>query len=142
MNDAAPRTAAGQHVHNRIAQVLMHTTRYAFKSQARLAADAHVSEAAVSRLVNGHTNPSYQVVYAVTRALEKALGRPLDPRELVSFDGSYPTPSVCELAGCPGCLPDAAYDGEERLRPEYAGVRPGEWAVSPKALLAATEEAV
>ena len=118
-----------RHVHNRIAAIMAHTTRYAFKGQVRLSKDARVSEAAISRLVNGCSHPSYRLVIAVTQALEKALGRPLPPNEVVSYSGSYPTPSVCRLAGCSGCMPDAAYDGDERLRPEFRGVRPGNWSL-------------
>jgi hypothetical protein len=116
-------------VQNRILAIVAHTTRYAFKGQARLAADAGVSEATISRLVNGCSHPSYRLVYAVTRALEKAVGRPLSPDEIVSYGGSYPTPSVCLLVGCPGCLPDEAYDEDERLRPEFLGVGPGQWSL-------------
>lgn len=89
--------------HNRVAQLMAHTTRYAFKSETRLARDAGVSKSAVSRLVQGHTSPSFALVTAITRALEKALGVPLDPREVVSTDGTYPTSSVCDLVGCRRC---------------------------------------
>lgn len=89
--------------HNRVAQLMAHSTRYAFKSETRLARDAGVSKSAVSRLVQGHTSPSFALVTAITRALERALGVPLDPREVVSTDGTYPTPSVCDLVGCRRC---------------------------------------
>ena len=89
--------------HNRVIELMAHTTRYAFKSETRLARDAGVSKSAVSRLVQGHTSPSFALVTALTRALEKALGLPLDPREVVSTDGTYPTPSVCDLVGCRKC---------------------------------------
>lgn len=89
--------------HNRLRLVMAHTTRYAFKGEARLASDAGVSKSAVSRLVNGLSSPSFAVVSAIAHALEKRLGRPLDPRELVSFNGRYPTPSACALCGCRGC---------------------------------------
>lgn len=89
--------------HNRLRVVMAHTTRYAFKGEARLALDAGVSKSAVSRLVNGLSSPSFAVVSAIAHALEKRLGRSLDPRELVSFDGNYPTLSACALCGCRGC---------------------------------------
>jgi transcriptional regulator with XRE-family HTH domain len=82
---------------------MAHTTRYAFKGEARLAVDAGVSKSAVSRLVNGLSSPSFAVMSAIAGALEKHLGRVLDPRELVSFHGRYPTPSACDLCGCRGC---------------------------------------
>ncbi len=89
--------------HNRAAKLMAHTTRYAFKSETRLARDAGVSKSAVRRLVQGHTSPSFALVTAITRALEKALDVPLDPREVVSIDGTYPTPSVCDLVGYRRC---------------------------------------
>jgi hypothetical protein len=69
----------------------------------------------------------------VVAALEDELGFRLDPRELVSLDGRYPTESVCELVGCPGCLPDEAYNEDGSLRPEYEDVPPGQWSAGPLA---------
>ena len=114
-------------VQNRIFAVMMHTTRYAFKAQARLAADCRVAPSTICRLLTGHSSPSFALVATITKTLEKHLGRPLDPRELVSTDSQFPTLSTCALCGCRGCLPDEAYDENERLRPEYKGVAPGSW---------------
>lgn len=126
------RTSPNDHpAENRIAAVMEHTTRYAFKGKARLAADAGVSKSAVSRLIAGDSSPSAQVLLAVTRALEKAVGKRLDPREILSFDGRFPTPSVCRLVDCKGCLPASAYDADDTWRPEYRGVTPGEWSEPP-----------
>ena len=80
-----------------------HTTRYAFGGESKLARDAGVSKSALSRLVNGLSSPSFGLICALCNSLEKALGRPLDPREILSRDGRYPTPSVCQLCGCRGC---------------------------------------
>ena len=120
----------GSQVHNRILALMGHTTRYAFQGETRLAQDAGVSKSAVSRLLTGQSSPSFALVVALTKALEKRLGRPLDPRDLISLDGSYPTATACELAGCRGCLPAEAYDENNRLKPEYKDVKPGQWAVS------------
>lgn len=90
-------------VFNRIRAVMAHTTRYAFKAEARLAHDAKVSKSALNRLINGLTSPSYFVVVAITRALEERLGRRIDPRDLVSVDGRYLTPSLRDVCGCRGC---------------------------------------
>lgn len=119
-------------LHNRILALMAHTTRYAFKGETRLAQDAGVSKSAVCRLLNGKSSPSFALVVAVTKALEKRLGRPLDPRELISLDGSYPTASACELAGCRGCLPVEAYDENNVLKPEFKDVKPGQWCVAPR----------
>ena len=124
-----PKKINTAQVHNRILAIMVHTNRYAFKGETRLAADAGVSKSAVCRLLNGRSSPSYALVLALTHALEKHLGRPLDPRDLISTDGRYPTASACELAGCKGCLPAEAYDENDRVKPQYRHLRPGEWTV-------------
>jgi DNA-binding XRE family transcriptional regulator len=119
-------------VYNRVGIALMHSTRYAFSGQARLAADAGVSRSTISRLVNGRTSPSFALVQAVTRALERDLGRRLDPRELFSPDGTYPTRSGCAAFGCvSGCFPEEAYDRHGNLRPAFQNLRPGDWSLAP-----------
>ena len=120
----------GSQVHNRILALMAHTTRYAFQGESRLANDAGVSKSAVSRLLTGQSSPSFALVVALTKELEKRLGRPIDPRDLISLDGNYPTATACELAGCKGCLPAEAYDEQNRLKPEYKNVKSGQWAVS------------
>lgn len=117
-------------VHNRILALMAHTTRYAFKGETRLAADAGVSKSAVCRLLNGYSSPSFALVVAITRALEKHLKRCLDPRDVISTDGTYPTTSACELAGCKGCLPTQAYDEDNLLKEEYRHIKPGQWSVA------------
>jgi transcriptional regulator with XRE-family HTH domain len=123
-----------QPVHNRIMAALAHCPRYAFKGGKRLAQDCGVSPAAISRIVTGQSSPSYALVVAITKALEKRIGKRIDPRELVSPDGTYPTPSICELMGCKGCLPSEAFDEVERLKGEYSQLKPGSWSgsVRPK----------
>ena len=105
MSRNSPPKINGLQLHNRILALMAHTSRYAFQGETRLAHDAGVSKSAVSRLLRGHSNPSFALVVALTRALEKRVGRPLDPRDLISLDGHYPTATACELAGCKGCLP-------------------------------------
>jgi hypothetical protein len=119
-------------VHNRILALMAHTSGYAFKGESRLAKDAGVSKSAVCRLLNGQSSPSFALVSSITRALEPHLqrglqGHRLDPHELISLDGTYPTAS----AGCKGCLPAEAYDEHNRLKPEFRDMRPGEWSLSP-----------
>lgn len=126
----------GSQVHNRIMALMAHTTRYAFKGETRLATDAGVSKSAVCRLLNGRSSPSFALVLAINKALEKNLGRTIDSRDLISVDGDYPTASACELAGCKGCLPAEAYDENNRIRPEFKNVKPGQWSVTPPSFLA------
>ncbi len=125
-------------VHNRILALMAHTNRYAFKGESRLASDAKVSKSAVNRLLNGQSSPSFALVSAITLALEPHLqgrlkSKRLDPHELISLDGSYPTASACELAGCKGCLPSEAYDKNNQIKLEYKDMQPGQWSVSPSA---------
>ena len=119
---------------NRIALVMEHIPWYSFKGQTRLAHDAQVSKSAICRLLAGRSQPSFAVALAVTNALERRLGKALDPRELISLDGTYPTPNVCALVGCGGCLPDAAYHADDTLKAAFYGVPSGEWSLPPHQL--------
>ena len=117
-------------MHNRIRVLMIHAPRYSFQGQARLAADAGVSRSTISRLLSGRINPSFRLAQAVTAALETHLKRPLDPRDILSPDGSYPTPSGCALAGCRGCMPEEAYDKDGCLKPDFCDLRPGDWSLA------------
>ncbi|HEY3412819.1 MAG TPA: helix-turn-helix transcriptional regulator [Armatimonadota bacterium] len=120
-------TTVSRRTHNRIAAIMLHTSRYAFEGQARLAADAGISRSAVSRVLSGFSEPSVYVLLAITGALEIETGRRIDVRDLISADGTYPTPFVCDVVGCMGCLPEQALDEHGNRQPEYAGVKPGQW---------------
>lgn len=106
-------------VMNRISEFLEHSMCYAFKGESRLARDCNVSEAAVSRLINGKTSPSFALIIRITKALEQEFKRCIDPREIISLDGLYPTSSVCELVGCKGCTPQSAWNDDDTLKKEY-----------------------
>lgn len=108
---------------------MAHIPRYAFRPQARLAADAGVSRSAVSRFLSGESNPSFALAMAVIQALERHLGRRIDPRDIVGLGDDWPTPTACELCGCPGCLPQEAYTPDDRIRPEYRNLAPGRWSL-------------
>lgn len=122
---------ARRRVQNRILAVITHLPRYGFCPQARLAEDAHVSPSTISRFLAGECNPSFALVAAIALALERQMGHRIDTRELVSLDGTYPTPSVCDLCGCRGCFPPNAFDAEGNLRSEYHHLRPGDWCRFP-----------
>ena len=106
-------------VRNRIRALMEHSVRYAFMGEARLAKDCGVSCAAVSRLMGGKSSPSFALVARISQAFERQFKRRIDPREIVSLDGSYPTASVCQLVGCKGCTPQAAWNENDVLKPEY-----------------------
>lgn len=127
---------------NRIADVMAHTNLYAFKGISRLAADAGVSRAAVSRVINGTRTPSTFMIERLRRALEKELKRPLDPRDLVAENGKFSTMYVCEVVGCRGCLPANAHDEFGAVKAAFQGVKPGAWVTSrfPRGFQPVTEE--
>ena len=120
----------GPRVQNRVRVLLTHIPMFSVQGQARLAARAGVSRSTVSRLVRGRISPSYHLARAVTAALERQIGYPLDMRDVFTTDGTYPTPSGCALCRCRGCLPEEAYDAEGDLRPEWRGQRPGDWSLA------------
>ena len=113
-------------VQHRIGAVMAHVPWYSFKSQARLAADLGFSKSAISRLLRGECTPSLALACALTNTLEKRLGRKLELRELFTVNGTYPTPSACQLVGCDNCLPPEAYDQDDNLRPEFRNVPAGQ----------------
>lgn len=114
----------------RIADVMAHSKHLAFRGTTRLAFLAGVSPASISRIVNGKLNPSAAMLGRIASALEIDLGIPIDPRELIAEYGQFPTRFVCDLVGCPGCLPDNAYDEFGDKKPAYSNVKPGEWVTS------------
>ena len=113
--------------HNRVAAVMAHTTKYAFKGRARLAADAGVSRSALTRLMSGARWPGHVIVGRIAGVLERELGKRIDCRELVSETGEYPTRFVCELVGCRGCKPPQFYSPNPAVEASYADVKPGFW---------------
>ena len=116
---------------NRFAEAMSHTVRYSFSGKMRLAKDCGVSRMAVSRLIDGSNHPSYHLIRLVTRALEKELGVAIDPQELISYaDGEWER-SVCEVCGCPGCLPDGALRPDGTIHPAFKDVAPGTWKSYP-----------
>ena len=126
-------------IQNRLPMLLPHIPWYSIEGPARLAADVGVSRSTISRLMSGKCSPSYRLVAAVSEALsrrldaslDEALPSPLDPREIFTTDGTYPTPSACDLCHCSGCLPDYAFRSSGERYPEYRHMQPGDWCRSP-----------
>lgn len=102
MNTTTSLPAAKCPVRNRVWEVMQHTSRYSFKGQARLSADAGLARSTVSRLLTGKTRPSFVTVERIALALERQVGHPLDLRDLVTA-AEHPTSSACQLVGCKGC---------------------------------------
>lgn len=115
-------------ISNRVRAFLLHIPWYSIEGQRRLARDCKVSPSTISRLVRGETLPSYVLAEAVTAAISRRLGVPVDMRDVFSTDGTYPTACVCDITpSCAGCFPPEAYDEDDRMRPEYRDQRPGDW---------------
>lgn len=129
MNHPPPPQAFGPAV-NRFADVMAHSNQLAFKGVSRLARAAGVSPSALSRLINGKSNPSFLMVARLTTALEEALGFPIDPRDLVAENGGFAHRFCCDLARCRGCLPENALDEFGDVKQAFYGVEPGRWVAS------------
>ena len=115
-------------ISNRLRAILLHVPYYTFEGTARLARDTGLAPSSISRIIRGKVSPSYVVVERVTKAISHRLGRRLDARELFTTDGTYPTPSTCELMSCSGCLPPEAWcELTDMLRPRWKREKPGEW---------------
>lgn len=106
-------------VHNRIRSFLEHSTRYAFMGETRLAHDCGVSVAAISRLMAGYGSPSFAMVAKIAGAFEREFKRAIDLRDIAAVDGNFPTNTVCAVVGCRGCTPQAAWNDDDTIKPEY-----------------------
>lgn len=115
---------------NRIADIMLHTKRYSFKGVLRLAEDSGIHPASVSRIIHSRRYPTGLSLLRITNALEKALGFPLDPRDVVTDTGHFLHDSCCAACRCPGCLPPAAWDRFGNRTPAFANVPPGHWVSS------------
>lgn len=115
---------------SRFSDVMAHTDRYALQGVSRLAVDAGVSPASISRLIHGKMNPSFLMVARITEAFEREFGLRLDPRDLIAERGRFLTPFACNLCGCRGCLPENALDEFGSRKPAFEGIRPGQWVTS------------
>lgn len=102
-------------VHNRLDAILGHMPDFWFNPTRRLAQEAGVSMTAIQRLIAGKSSPSYSLVWSIAKVLEKHLGKPINPMEIVSIDGTYPTLSVHDLCDCIGCTPPRVYQGKQSL---------------------------
>lgn len=115
---------------SRLADVMAHIERYAFHGVKHLALDAGVSRSTVSRIMWGICNPTQAIMTRVIAALEFQLQRHIDTRDVFAENGQFLTNSVCDLVGCPGCLPSNALDEFGKVTPTFAGIAPGTWVTS------------
>jgi transcriptional regulator with XRE-family HTH domain len=115
---------------NRIADLMAHTTRYAFFGGAKLARDVGVHPATISRIISGKVRPPYVVMARIACAIERDLSVRIDPRDLMAENGEFLTRYACDLAACRGCLPENAHDEFGDLKPAFAEIKPGNWVSS------------
>jgi len=112
--------------YQRLGLVMEHIPRYAIDGPARLARDAGLGGTTIYDVLHGRRSPSFRVVARIADAVSAALGKTVQPCELFSFTGRYPT-QTCQLCGCKGCLPEAAYLPDGSRRPEYGHLKGGDW---------------
>lgn len=129
MKHTTPSQVFGPTV-NRLADVMAHHDRFAFKGVSRLAREAGVSPSSVSRLINGKYNPSFLMVARLANALERAYGYSIDPRDLVAEGGNFIHKFCCDVVGCSGCLPENALDEFGDTKQAFEKVEPGKWVTS------------
>lgn len=114
--------------HNRVAAIMIHTSRYSCFSTSRLAADSGISKSTISHLLHGRTNPLYSTVARVVKCLERELRRPLNLKQVFSETGKYPTRNICKLVHCRGCIPVIAFNEDGSPKPGWEAYPAGQWA--------------
>ena len=126
---------------NRLQAILLHVPHYTIGGGVRLAADCHVAKSTISRLLRGHSCPSYELAQKIVAAIALRSGTLLDPTEIfrIRAEDFYPTCSVCELMGCEGCFPPEAWsETTDTLRPRWRKEIPGDWSRDQQSLAAGT----
>lgn len=111
--------------HNRIRAIMIHVARYWSMGASILARDVGVSKSTISHLLRGKSNPLYSTASQVVKCLERELSFPLNPDEVFSKDGSYPTPYVCMLVRCKGCYADAFLGSSRLFKPGIKRIERG-----------------
>lgn len=90
-------------LYNRLQVIMDHTYKLSFDSGVRLAKAAGVSSSCIYHILKGRHSPNGYALLRITAALRREVGKPFPVEEVFSWDGTYPTPSVCALVDCPGC---------------------------------------
>ena len=112
---------------NRLGAIIAHATRYDLYGVKCLAADSGVSKATISRWLNGSVTPLYIKFAEVVKCLEAEIGIRIPTYEILRGNDGYPTPFVCQLVGCRGCLPDAVMNSDGSRKSEFLHVKSGKW---------------
>jgi len=82
--------------HNRISEFLTYIDR-SNDAHFSLARETGLPRVTLCRIIDGSVCPDFLTVAIITEAIERRLGKRLDPRELVAFNGEYLTPDLDEL---------------------------------------------
>jgi transcriptional regulator with XRE-family HTH domain len=117
-------------VSNRLRSILYHIPWYSIEGIVRLAKDTGLSTSTISRLVGQKNSPSYRVAETIASVISQKTGIPIETNEIFSPTGNFPTPSVCNLMGCKGCLPPEAWnEATDSLKENWRHAKPREWAI-------------
>jgi hypothetical protein len=125
---------------HRLSDFFSHIPRYWDDAGTRLAIDAGISPSAIYHLMKGRWTPTYRVAIGITEAIGRQLGRELHTSEIFTFTGRFRTPSVCELCGCKGCLPEAAYNEDGTRKAQYRHLKGGDWHMAQQPQPASVDE--
>jgi transcriptional regulator with XRE-family HTH domain len=130
-SSVATITPTNPAVSNRLRSILFHIPWYSIEGIVRLAKDTGISTSTISRLVGQKNSPSYRVAETIASVISQRIGIPIEANEIFSPSGNFPTPSVCCLMGCKGCLPPEAWNERtDSLKENWRHAKPREWATS------------
>ena len=106
---------------------MLHIPWYSIQGKARLAEDTLLSAMTTTRAIAGDRVQT-ETMQVITEAIADRFGQTIALEEIFSTDSTYPTECVCELMGCPGCLPPEAWDNErDELRDTWRDTKPSQW---------------
>ena len=99
----SPRRSPIAHIapksYNRISEILKLLAARGLTTEAQLADMCGMSRSELNRVRRGLCTPSFAVMAAITKVLERYCGRRIDPRDILNFDGNFPTASLHVLLG-------------------------------------------
>lgn len=93
---------------NRISEFLSYINRTS-DPRFSLSCETGLPRVTLDRINDGSVCPDFLTVAMITGAIERRIGKRLDPRELVAFNGEFLTPNLDDLLGTTkkGAVPTA-----------------------------------
>ena len=83
---------------NRISDFLSYINRSG-ETPFSLARETGLPRVTLCRIIKGAVCPDFVTVAIITEAIERRIGKRLDPRELIAFNGEFLTPNLDDLLG-------------------------------------------